>query len=238
MVAGMWGRSQTAYMAGLQEKAKVLALKSREKTTTNKYWYAFQRFNDWMKLNLQEVIFPAEGKTVGLYLTHLAEEKSPSVVFWHSTFPGIRHFHLLNGMSDPTLHPLPNLILEAVKRSKGKPVVGKLPVTMEIMRNLYGKLFRENTNQREIRFLTFAFLSFYGFLRFSEVASIKRKCLQFSDTHFSIQIIKSKTDVYSSGNKVVIANSTSDICPARLLHRYLDKSGIVEGEYFIFRNIS
>lgn len=75
-------------------------------------------------------------------------------------------------------------ILEGSKRTLSKLVSKKKPITVDVLRKLYLKLFDRNNlyNQRTI---CMCLLSFAVFLRSKELINIKR-----SDVSFSVTILK------------------------------------------------
>jgi len=58
------------------------------------------------------------------------------------------------------------------------------------------------------RFVTMSFLSFSGFLRFNEVAILRRSDLRVETDHVQVFIVMSKTDQYGKGFKFQVLLST------------------------------
>ena len=58
-------------------------------------------------------------------------------------------------------------------------------------------------------------LSFMGFLRFSEVINLKNSDIILKETHMSIFIEKSKTDVYRTSYWIHLSKLQSAICPIK-----------------------
>lgn len=82
------------------------------------------------------------------------------------------------------------------------------------------------------------FLAYAGFLRFSELINLKRSNICIFESHVSLFIERSKTDVYKEGSTVVISRTPNDTCPVAMLERYLRKANIMpSSEEFIFRSI-
>ena len=73
------------------------------------------------------------------------------------------------------------------------------------------------TNSRLMMILV---LSFMGFLGFSEVSNLKRSDFIIHNTHMSIFIEKSKTDIYRKGHWFHLAKLNSNLCPLDLTKRY------------------
>lgn len=93
-------------------------------------------------------------------------------------------------------------ILEGSKRTLSKLVSKKKPITVDVLRKLYLKLFDRNNlyNQRTI---CMCLLSFAVFLRSKELINIKRSDVSFFSDHIEIFIESSQTDIYRDGTKIV-----------------------------------
>ena len=82
-------------------------------------------------------------------------------------------------------------------------------------------------------------IGYAGFLRFSELASIKACDLNFREDCVSIFIEKSKTDKYREGTWVHIAKTGNVTCPVDMLLKYINLAGIqLNDDNFIFRQVS
>ena len=91
------------------------------------------------------------------------------------------------------------------------------------------------TNSRLMMILV---LSFMGFLRFSEVSNLKRSDFIIHNTHMSIFIEKSKTDIYRKGHWLHLAKLNSNLCPLDLTKRYFVLAWIDnQCDKYIFRGI-
>ena len=62
-------------------------------------------------------------------------------------------------------------------------------------------------------------LSFIRFLRFSEVINLKCSDITLKETHTSIFIGKSKTDVYREGYWMHLSKLQSAFCPMKLFRK-------------------
>ena len=82
-------------------------------------------------------------------------------------------------------------------------------------------------------------LGFCGFLRFSEMANIRRSDIIFCDSYIKIFIAHSKTDdVYRDGKWIYISRSAIKYCPVKNLEHYLQFGSILEtSTEYIFRGI-
>ena len=73
------------------------------------------------------------------------------------------------------------------------------------------------TNSRLMMILA---LFFMGFLRFGEISNLKRRDVIIYNTHMSIFIEKSKTDIYRKGHWLHLAKLNPNLCPLDLTKRY------------------
>ena len=73
-------------------------------------------------------------------------------------------------------------------------------------------------------------LSFMGFLRFSEVINLKNSDTMSEETHKSIFIEKSKTDVYREGYWMHLSKLQSALCLIKLLKKYIEAAIVKESE--------
>ena len=87
-------------------------------------------------------------------------------------------------------------VLEGIKRLSGykkTPISSLSSSDLEWAFQYLGGVEMNLTNSRQMRILI---LSFMGFLRFSELLNLKRSDFILQNTHMSIFIEKSKTDIY------------------------------------------
>ena len=77
-----------------------------------------------------------------------------------------------------------------------------------------------------------------GFLSFSELSNLKRSDFILHNTHMSIFIEKSKTDIYRKGHWLHLTKLNSNLCPLDLTKRYFVLVGIdKQCDKYIFRGI-
>ena len=82
-------------------------------------------------------------------------------------------------------------------------------------------------------------LGFAGFLRFSEIVNIRFSDVNIQASCVEINIVKSKTDVYKSGQKVCIARTYCDTCPVNMLEKYLALLNFdMHCSQYLFRSLS
>ena len=63
-------------------------------------------------------------------------------------------------------------------------------------------------------------LCYAGFLRFAELANLRRHHVFIYDNHVKLFLESSKTDVYREGRDVLISKTNTPTCPVNMLLRY------------------
>ena len=179
---------------------------------------------------------PAEPVQVAVYLTELLDANSSHHVVSAAIY-SIKWAHGLNGLSDPTNNAFVRNLHEAAKRITGHRAVKKDVVTSDIVKELCDK-FKDSGDVAVIRDLCMITTSFTGFLRYDELSSIRCTDITMHQDFFKIEIQKSKTDQYRSGNQVVIAKGNTSACPHNMLNRYMSSACInTETVGYLFKPI-
>ncbi|XP_052094370.1 integrase/recombinase xerD homolog isoform X2 [Mytilus californianus] len=223
-------------LSSLFKQLPEFLLSSKAASTQKKYRYAF---NSWCKWTSQYSFspLPASHLHISLYLIHLSET-AKSVSKLNDAFYAIKWAHKLAGVADPSENNLVASVLEGAHRKIGHSVVKKEPITPHILKNIVCKYANNTCNLKDVRIACMCLLAYAGFLRFSELANLRRSDIQFSPTYLTLHLVKSKTDVYREGKDVVISKTGNITCPVDVLQRYLKLANIPEeSNDFIFRSI-
>ena len=94
----------------------------------------------------------------------------------------------------------------------------------------------EQADRRGLRIACMCLLCCAGFLRYSELAILKRNNICFCDNYVKLFLENSKTDVYREGREVLISKTNSPTCPFVMLQRYLTLANIDDTSVeYIFR---
>ena len=157
---------------------------------------------------------------ISLYLIQLSGSAS-SISKLDEAIYGIAWAHKLAGFENPCNDNLVSSVREGVYRKIGHSVVKKEPRTPQVLQNIVDKYAFPTCSLKEIRIACMCLLSYAGFLRFSELANLRRSDIRFYSTHIVLHLEKSKTDIYREGKEVYIAKTRSKICPVDILSRYL-----------------
>lgn len=210
-------------------------LASRASNTQRQYRYAFNTFSKWCLSNNIPVTLPASDISVSAYLIHLTNlGKSSSSI--NEAFYAISWAHKLAGVENPCQSDLVVTIKEGSLRSVGHHVVKKEPITPDILCKIVNKFGLDLTNLKNIRVACLCLLGYAGFLRYSELANIRRNQITFYDSYVKIFLESSKTDIYREGREVVISKTDKITCPVKMLQLYLSLANIdTTSSDFIFR---
>ena len=90
---------------------------------------------------------------------------------------GVRWAHKLTGYKDPLKAPLVRTIYDSAKRISSKPTTKKEPITPYHLKKLARKFGHNSATLSDLRLLSICTLGFAGFLRYSELANIRRTIL-------------------------------------------------------------
>lgn len=198
-------------------------LASRADGTVTKYSHQVQAFKDFCASKGFDCS-PAASIHVAMYLSSMIDNgKSNSVIT--SAFYGIKWYHNMNDLPDPTENSLVKNMLESAKRLNSKPIVKKDVISSEFLIQLCD-MYIGSVDVIDLRDLSMILLCYAGFLRFSEASDLRRCDVEFRPDHLILYIQKSKTDVYRSGKHVFIAKGSTSACPYAMLRNYLACSGL------------
>lgn len=208
----------------------------REENTLKKYQSSYKYWVSWSK-SFNVSTLPAKPTTIALFILN-AIQSDWQLCKIEGVYYAIRFFHLLAGHENPCNHSVVTNMLEASKRMIRHKKNRKQPITLEHLQLLFTKLSKVK-NMYSMRTMTICLLGYAGFMRYSEIAGLRRCDVHFYDTYMKLFIEKSKTDVYREGSWIYISKTDSELCPVKNLMLYLEATKITESsEEFIFRAIT
>lgn len=209
---------------------------SKAESTVHKYFLGFKKWSEWARTN-NIGVFPVSSLHLCLYCSYLVQ-KGTTAAALSDIFYSVRWAHNVVGVISPTESCLVKNVFEGAKRKLAKPVVKKEIITVDILSNLYDKIFDVN-NLLSQRMLAVSLLCYAGFMRSAEVLNLTRSDLRVSSTHMELFIQQSKTDVYRDGSWLLIARTGNRLCPVSNLELYLKLAEISEDSCeFVFRNVT
>lgn len=235
----LFDSAQDSSLLKLAESLPNYCLKSKAENTVKKYRYAFKNFSKWCKTFKPTIDhLPASDVHVALYLAYLANTFDSSSKIEEATH-AITWAHDMAGFPNPCDSTFVKFVKEGCIREHSHPVVKKEPISSDILSAVVEKFGKSDATLYDLRTCCIFLLGYAGFLRFSEIVNIRRSQLVFSDSHLTLFITKSKTDVYKQGSSLCISKTNSSTCPVSMLLRYLLLSDIDErSEDFIFRQVT
>ncbi|XP_052080798.1 uncharacterized protein LOC127718788 [Mytilus californianus] len=229
------GVSPDNKLRNLANKMSAFIVESKAENTSKKYFYGFKRWKTFINEHKMSEL-PANPVHVALYLTYLIDKHcSPSVI--DSAVYSFKWAHELNGFNDPTNNSYVKSLTESAKRLNGRPVVKKDPINNTILIDLCS-LYERSEDLLIVRDLTMILIGYSGFLRYDELSSLRCKDITVFDDYLEIQILRSKTDQYRQGNKILISKGSTLACPFNIYNRYIQLANLDEkSDLFVFRPI-
>jgi len=115
--------------------------------------------------------------------------------------------------------------------------------TADHLRSIYESTGKIDCSLPDLRAFAMMVVSYAGFLRYSEIADLRRWDIEIHDTHMTLFIESSKTDIYRiyivHWRLIAKIRLKSIICPVQTLLAYLERTGITnESTEYIFRRMT
>ena len=97
--------------------------------------------------------------------------------------------HIEQGLPDPTTDETLHLVCRGLRRCQTIPERKRLPITIDILKNIKSQLRLSNYTVGEQRMLWSSFtLSFYGFFRASECLSLTWSDITIAEDHVLVEL--------------------------------------------------
>ena len=169
---------------------------------------------------------PADRDTICCYIAFLARSLSPSSIGSYLNI--IRILHLDAGLPNPLANDWEiQMIRRGVSRLKGSPVRQKLPITIGILRGIFGLLDHFNSNL-DIAFWAACLIAFFGFFRKSTILPIsscsppgicRSDVRNFGVRSFELVVKHTKTIQFGQREFILPFFTCDDqrLCPVRVL---------------------
>jgi integrase len=130
-------------------------------------------------------------------------------------------------------------VREGAHRKIGHVIVKKEPITPDILQTIVLLYGNKTCNLKDLRITCMCLLGYAGFLRFSELASLKRSDISSFPSYVKLYLEKSKTEVYREEREGVISKHGTITCLVDMLDRYLKLAGTSENSVdYILRYVS
>lgn len=197
-----------------------MMLSSKAASTNVKYKNAWLCWKKWEKDNVGVNSFPVSPFLFCLYLRDKFEScQSPSPI--EAAVYGVKWAHNMAGIDSPTDHIMVKQLVEASKRLLGKPVKGKQPLELEIIKKVADKLNVPNASFYNLRSCFIFCVGFACLMRCDEMIHVMRKHVCISSDHMTISCPKRRNDQYSKGHVIHFARSGKSTCPVSITEKIL-----------------
>ncbi len=175
---------------------------------------------------------PATSEMIARYLLFFADKLN------HRTLArrlvALKNWHIYQGFSDPTAHPVIKKTLIGISRQFGKPKNKARPLTPEELSKIHLYLVAKG-GLACLRDNALLQIGFFGALRRSELVAIHLEHIQWNKAGIEIILPTSKTDQVHEGQYCAIPYGNEKICPIHALKEWLEASDTTSGP--IFRRI-
>jgi integrase len=208
---------------------------SRAPSTTELYTGVYKKWMAWVKEHDGIVALPATPHSIILYLMFLSRSAT-SYSTINLAISAIAWGHGLAGFPTPTRSILVSECLAGLKAKLAQPKKQKEPFLLKQLQDCMDST--DINSITDVRDTCVLLISFYGFLRFDELAHLKVKNVVFHSTHMELFIEKAKNDQLREGNSVCVARLGGKHCPVGLAEEYFVLARLgSDTESFIFRRI-
>jgi hypothetical protein len=182
---GIWPEIHQIHDPELKELADSLpsiALRSKAPATVRKYAGGFNRWKRWANSKPGIDAFPVKPFQLALYLAFLVQSGKTSAPI-EEAVNSLSWAHQLAVVEDPTDHPLVKQILAGAKRILAHKKTKKEPITPEILHKMFHKFVTPSAELPILRTMSICLLGYAGFLRFSELSSLRECDITFYNEH-------------------------------------------------------
>jgi integrase len=210
-------------------------MQDRAPQTVKKYLNTFQQWKKWAKRKGLHAL-PASGYEFALYIAYLLR-KAKSVSTIHAAVYGVAWAHKKVAAVSPTEHPLVKQMVEAAKRIIGTaPKNRKQPLGIDHIKKLVRK-FGGGGDLSKLQITCLITLGYSGFLRWDDLAKLRRQDVLFYEDHMRIFLQKRKNDQYREGSWIFIARTGNCTCPVKLMEEFF-RQGKHKPSDWVFRKVS
>ena len=238
----------------LHQQAQYYYANSLAINTQSTYSAGQLRFQSFCH-SIKATYMPTSEPTLILFATYLASEG-----ITHATIKvylaAIRNSHVSAGLHSHFYQQLSSrlqLVLKGIKKTQAitQPVKSRLPITLNIMRDIKSLLSSQPNSYLHIMIWAACCLAFFGFLRVSEF-TVPGDNLFDESSHLSFNSIsidnrdnprqlkliikQSKTDPFRRGVNIYLGVTSDTICPLRGILPYLVLRGSHPGPLFMFED--
>ncbi len=157
---------------------------------------------------------PSTPEAVEQYLRECANHYNPRTLVRRVT--ALRQWHKLQGVPDPTQHPLVIKTMRGITRLHGRPKRQAVALRLKELDQLITYL-KGNASLKNIRDRALLLVGFFGAFRRSELVSLTWEQVAFVSDGMIITLPRSKTDQLGEGQPCIIPFGNEARCPVRAL---------------------
>jgi site-specific recombinase XerD len=128
----------------------------------------------------------------------------------------IRQWHKLQGVSDPTQHPIITKTIKGIARVHGLPKKQATALKLADLDQIVAHLVAQS-DLKSLRNRAMILLGFFGAFRRSELVSLTWEQISFGDGGITVKLNRSKTDQTGEGADCVIRVNVGNRCPVQAL---------------------
>lgn len=208
------------------------AVLSKGDGTTIAYLYKCRKFFAWIKEMCTNIKLPIQEEVMAAYFVQLKEKANSDSVLT-SAAAAIKWVHtLVNAKINPVDAPIVQQILVSARRQLHKPPIQKEPITLEQVKRIVDQLGGADNTLMELRTACYVSLKFALLFRHDEMVQIKASHIEElpNNKGFSIFIPRSKTDIFSEGNKAYLSDTHTSYSPVAILRNFMSRSSVTIGQ--------
>ncbi|HMQ33465.1 MAG TPA: hypothetical protein PKD53_22220 [Chloroflexaceae bacterium] len=197
-------------------QARAYAAHSYSANTHAAYASDWKLFSAWCTTQQRRPL-PATPETILCYVVSLAETLSMATI--DRRLRGIAFHHRQARAADPTDDPEVIVTLRGLRRTKGVAPQPKVPLTVELLRQIVTAL---PNDRRGIQSRAVLLLGFAGAFRRSELVALQIADLAWVDEGLIVIVRRSKTDQEGEGYaKGIPYGADHATCPVHAVRRWL-----------------
>lgn len=208
-------------------QARAYGAHSYSANTHAAYASDWKLFSAWCTTQQRRPL-PATAETILCYVVSLAETLSIATI--DRRLRGIAFHHRQARAADPTDDPEVIVTLRGLRRTKGVAPQPKVPLTVELLRQIVTAL---PNDRRGIQSRAVLLLGFAGAFRRSELVALQIADLAWVDEGLIVIVRRSKTDQEGEGYaKGIPYGADRATCPVHAVRRWLTAARITSGPVF------
>jgi len=194
-------------------------------------WKMFHHFCVFRELDP----LPADPETVCLYAADMAESKM-TVATIVRRMTSITAIHEASGQLSPVKNAKVSRVIQGIKREHGAPPASRKAISWDDLQKMLNQCDCMMLGARDSAVLA---LGWASALRRSELVALNIGDLEFSENGLIVTVRRSKTDKEGHGAKIGIPRSKGDICPVKLVEKWINRISQMplEPDEPLFRNL-